>query len=739
MKRYLQYAIILLLGFSKFDGICASSDLELLRQKVLAEIMSVPVNDSQVEKLISDLSQDGTWPGINYDDVSNEGFEHRIHLGNMVDLARAYKSKKSKFFKSKNVKSAVISALSYWLANDFICENWWHNQIGTPGAMVNLMLLIGNELPKDLVVKTELILDRATINSPGARPGGDRIKIAGIQAKNMLFLGDGETFGKVVRVIEGEIKNVEWIGARYGYGFRSDVGGFQNRSENGRGIQYDNSFHHRIDGVNNTLSYGMSYAEAFIEWAVYTAGTKYAFSEQKLIQLIDYYLDGICKTSVYGKVPDIGAKNRAISREGALHRYSAKSAEKLLFTSNHRQKELQEIIDIRSKGIKPTLSHATFYWNSEHFSYQRPDWFTSVRMFSTRNYNMEQPYNSEGLLNHHRGDGTNYISVTGDEYDDIAPVYDYQKIPGTTVMQKPKMPPASEIQKLGLTDFVGAVTDGRYGAAAFDFKSPHDPLIARKAWFFFDNEYVCLGSGISCRNKLPVVTTLNQCFLRSDVSIFSQGRQSVLQKDEKEYENLEWIYQDGIGYVFPNATNVWIKNDTASGSWWDINKQSDSPKRTINREIFKAWLSHGERPSEASYQYIVVPATTIEKLASNSSKNDISVLSNTPEIQAVMNKSLQICQLVFYKAGELQISGKLKIAAENPGIVMLKLNGDTVTELSVADPNRELRKFHLSISGKMEISGDKITATWNEKNAMTEFAIDLPQNFYAGKSVTINF
>lgn len=739
MKKYLQYAIILFLVFTRFDGICAPSDLELLRQKVLAEMMNVSVNDTQIERLISTISDEGTWPGINYEDVSNEGFEHRIHLGNMVDLARAYKTKKSKFFKSKKVKSTIVSALAYWLKNDFICENWWHNQIGTPGAMVNLMLLVGDELPKEMVDKTELILDRATINSPGARPGGDRIKIAGIQAKNMLFLGDGETFEKVVRVIEGEIKNVEWIGARYGYGFRSDVGGFQNRTENGRGIQHDNSFHHRIDGVNNTLSYGMSYAEAFIEWADYTTGTTYAFSEQKLNQLIDYYLDGICKTSVYGKFPDIGAKNRSISREGALHPYSAKIAEKLLHTSNHRQKELQEIVDIRNKGIKPTLSHATFYWNSEHFSYQRPDWFTSVRMFSTRNYNMEQPYNSEGLTNHHRGDGTNYISITGDEYDDIAPVYDYQKIPGATVMQKPKMPPASEIQKLGLTDFVGAVTDGRYGAAAFDFRSPHDPLIARKAWFFFDNEYVCLGTGISCKNNLPVVTTLNQCFLRSDVSIFSQDHQSVLQKDEKEYENLEWIYQDGIGYVFPKATNVWIKNNAASGSWWDINKQSDSPKQTVTSEIFKVWLSHGERPSEASYEYIVVPATTIDKLASNSSKNDISILSNSSEIQAVMNKSLQIYQLVFYKAGEIQISEKLKIIAENPGIVMLKMKDDQISELSFADPNRELGKFHLMVSGILEASGEGFATCWSEKSGMTEIAVDLPQSSEAGKSVNIKF
>ena len=87
---------------------------------------------------------------------------------------------------------------------------------------------------------------------------------------------------------------------------------------------------------------------------------------------------------------------------------------------------------------------------------------------------------------HHFGDGSNFISLTGKEYFNIYPVWDWQKIPGTTVVQKPELPHWKEIAKKGLTDFVGGVSDGEYGAAAFDFASAHDPLKARKAWFFFE-------------------------------------------------------------------------------------------------------------------------------------------------------------------------------------------------------------------------------------------------------------
>jgi chondroitin AC lyase len=608
MKQFSRIIILLSLVLLVYNGVSAISDINTVKQRVVDALMQPEVDDDQIELLIDSFRQDGTWPGINYDDVSRTAFEHRIHYTNMVLLAQAYRNKSSKYHKKKQVKETIISALTFWVENDFICDNWWYNQIGTPNGMVSLMLIIGDELPADLVQKTQAIIGRAYLNASGARPGGDRIKIASILAKNLLFLNDDEQFEEVIKVIEGEIKFVPWIGMQYGYSFRLNKGGLGTGETSGRGLQYDNSFHHRTDGVNNTLSYGLGYAAAFIEWAVYTAGTQYSFSDEKLEQLINYFLDGICKTAVFGKYPDAGAKNRSISREGTLRAYNAGMAEGLLLTSDYRKEEMQEIADIRNKGIKPTLSHATFYWHSEHFTFQRPDFFASVRMFSTRTHNMEEPYNSEALFNHHRGDGTNHISRTGDEYYDIAPVFDYQKIPGATIMQKSEMPSEREIQKLGLTDFAGAVTDGKYGAAAFDFKSPHDPLCARKSWFFFDDEYVCLGSGISCKKQLSVVTTLNQCLLRDDVTISSKNKKSVIEKGEKEFENVDWIFQDGIGYVFPEPSTVNIKNNKATGSWYTINRQTDSPKDEIKLDVFKLWINHGERPSDQSYQYIVVPA-----------------------------------------------------------------------------------------------------------------------------------
>ncbi len=715
-----------------------ASDIKLVKTRIVDELLNTPMDDQQIETLISTQKDDGTWPGIDYSDVSRTGFEHRIHSANMVTLAKAYRNPSSKYHGRSKPMKTLQRALRNWVEQDYFCDNWWHNQIGTPNNLVAVLLLVGDELPQDLVEMTQPIINRATIEAGGARPGGDRIKIASIQAKNQLFLGDDPTFEKVIHVIETEIKYVDWIGAWYGYGFRETIGGFANRSAGGRGIQYDNSFHHRADGVNNTLSYGLGYADAFVEWAVYVTGTKYAFSDEQLERLVDYFLDGICKTAVYGKYPDPGAKNRSISREHTLHAYNSKTADKLLLTTEYRRDEIQEIADIRSKNAKPTTSHATFYWHSEHFSFQRPDFFTSVRLYSTRNYNMEQPYNSEGLLNHHRGDGTNHISRTGDEYYDIAPVFDFQKIPGTTILQKPSLPPPDQIQKLGLTDFVGAVTDGKYGAVGFDFKSPHDPLVARKAWFFFDQEYVCLGAGISTRKDLPVVTTLNQCLLRDQVVVSVNDQRNEISRGENRYENVDWVLQDGIGYVFTSPATVHIKNDTATGSWYTINKQTDSPKGVVSLDVFKLWLDHGKAPSEETYQYIVVPATSLEMLEAGHSKKNITILSNTPELQAVHHKQLNMIQAVFYKAGEIALTNNLTLRAANPGIIVVKMKEGEVHRISVADPNRELGQMGFSISARIDSKHESFNSFWDEGKKVSQVLVDLPQGQFAGSSVVIN-
>jgi chondroitin AC lyase len=714
MNHIIKIFSITLIFIITFSAVKATtSDVELLRKKVIAELMIPTVDEAHVKVLMATIRPDGTWPEINYQDVSNTGFQHSIHLDNLVEMSRAYKKKDSKLKGDPQIKKVIYSALDYWLANNFICENWWWNQIGTPNALVSMLLIMDTDLTRDQVSKTLPMAGRANLDATGARPSGDRIKIAGILAKTLLFKHDEAQFNEVIRVIEGEIKFAV-----------------------GRGMQYDYSFHHRVDRVNNTLSYGTGYADAFAEWAAFVAGTKYQFSAPALHLLTDYYLDGICKMMIYGKYTDPGAMNRDITRPDSQRVFGTATPERLLTASGYRKNELEDIIKIRHGEAQSTLVHSTFYWQSEHFTFQRPGFFTSVRMYSNRDYNMEMPYNGEGLMNHHRGDGTNYISRSGDEYYDLAPVYDWQKIPGTTIVQKPELPSEKEIQKKGLTDFVGAVTDGKYGAVVFDFKSPHDPLEAKKSWFFFDKEYVCLGTGINSESPFPVATTINQCSLKGDVLVRSNNQTAELTKGIHELSGVQWILHDGIAYLFPQPVKLNASNQPEKGSWYRINHQSDSPRGEISMDVFKIWFNHGVKPENASYQYIVVPSTNAKEMEDQPDRK-IAILANTAEIQAVQHTGLNISEVVFYQAGQIRISGDLNIGIDSPGLVLVRTEGSKLKTVSVADPTRKLGRIHLSVTEKIDKKGLNFSSSWNNEKGISEITIDLPLTVYAGKSVTI--
>jgi chondroitin AC lyase len=694
-------------------------DFGLIKSRVVAEVMKTGIDDSGVEAILGRMNKDGSYPDINYDDLSRTaGFPHRRHTQDLLNLAKAYKSRKSKYFKSRNLKDRITASLQFWVDHDFFGDNWHDNQITTPTNLVHLMLVIGNELPAGLVEKAQPIIGRAHMNASGARPSGDRIVIAGILAKNFLFTGNRAEFEEIIKLIEGEIKF--------------------NTGE--RGMQHDFSFHHREDRVNNTTSYGYGkYANAFGEWSYYVANTRHAFSVEKINHLVDYYLDGVYKQLVYGIYEDISVKNRSISQKATFKPQEVTEIERLLVSTDYRKNELEEIIRLRKGEKQPSQSFATFFWQTEHFVFQRPDFYTTVRMFSTRNRNMEEPYNGPGKTTHHRADGTNYLMLKGDEYHNIWPVYDWQKISGTTILQKPALPGPDQIQMDGLTDFVGAVTDGLYGAVAFDFRSPHDMTKAKKSWFFFDEEYVCLGTGIKADTRLPVATTVNQALMRSEVSVVQNGTARKLPPGQHELKEITGVYHDKIGYILPVPATVQVSNQVEKGRWSDITDQKNIPTEEVRMEVFKLWFDHGVRPVNASYQYIVVPNVSEQELVSSSRNNrHIEILANTSDVQAVRHAKLDISQIAFYRAGDVKLANGLNVSMGSQGMAMLKMRGDQVQELTVSDPSRKLNKVLVTLSGTYNAKGEYFTTLPSADKASTAILVDLPKGVYAGKSVTVN-
>ncbi|XWW45095.1 chondroitin lyase [Fibrella sp. USSR17] len=715
-----QYCRLLLLPlFALLTSVClAQNEVKIIKDRIVADLMSTPISDEAVRVILAKMNGDGSFRGINYADLSRTAsFPHGGHTRDLVYLAKAYKTKSSAFYKRKALKGQIIKGLEFWVKNDFVGDNWHDNQITTPTNLGDLMLVIGAELPVELVAKAQPMIGRANMNASGARPSGDRIVIAGILAQNLLFQGDFQAFDAIIKIIEGELKF----------------------STGERGMQHDYSFHHRVDRVNNTSSYGYGkYANAYGDWSYYVAGTKYAFSKDKINQLVDYYLDGIYKQMVYGVYEDISVKNRSISGKSTFHPQSTLEIERVLVSTDYRKAELEEIIRLRKGEAKPSASFAKFFWQTEHFVFQRPTFYTTVRMFSTRNRNMEEPYNGPGKTTHHRADGTNYLMLKGDEYHNIWPVYNWQKISGTTILQKKQLPSPEEIQKDGLTDFVGAVTDGLYGAVAFDFKSPHDLVEAKKSWFFFDEEYVCLGTDIKSKPNMPVVTTINQVLMRSDVQLMQHGTVQRLPTGSRSLDNVKWVYQDNVGYIFPQPATVHLANQVETGRWSAITDQKNISTELVSEPVFTLWVDHGNKPANGSYQYIVVPNVSEQQVNETSAANrSIEILANTPALQAVAHRQLGISQLAFYKAGSIAVDKDMTVRMDSQGMAMLRLKNGTLAELTLADPSRKLSRMTVSVTGQYRSTGEHYRTLVDEKTNSTLFIVDLPQGVYLGKSVQL--
>ena len=700
---------------TKKDG---SADMNLIRQRIIAELMKGSVNDEQVRQVVSTYDAAGSFTDIDYSDLSTTaGFPHQKHLSNLYTLAKAYETKTSVFFHDEKIMKHIQGALQYWVQKDFIGDNWHDNQITTPTWLVNTLLIMGKDLDHDLAMQTQKMIGRANLNASGARPSGDRIVIAGILARNLLYLDSLSAFEKVIKVIEGEIKF----------------------STGERGMQHDYSFHHRVDRVNNTTSYGYGkYANAFGEWSFYVAGTRYQFSKEKINQLVDYYIEGISKQQVYGIYEDVSVKNRDITSKSVFQPRGTLEIERLLMGTDHRKAELEELIKLRKGEIQPSRSFAKFFWQTEHFVFQRPNFYTTVRMFSTRNHNMEMPYNGPGKPTHHRADGTNYLLMKGDEYLNIWPVYDWQKISGTTILQKPKLHGPDEIQKKGLTSFVGAVTDGLYGAVAFDFKSPHDGVEAKKSWFFFDDEYVCLGTDIRSDVKLPVATTINQALLRGNVLVMQDGKKMEMPEGSRKLEKLKWVHHNRVGYLFPEPATLELSNQIATGTWASITDQKNISTAIVKEPVFNLWFNHGNSPANASYQYIVVPAIDPDSfMASAGDNRQIQILSNTGSMQAVWHGKNQMVQSAFYRSGTLQVKPGMQIKVDSQGMVMLKMQNERIAAITVADPSRMLQRINLTVSGIYNKKQEGVICIPDQAKMETLFIIDLPQGVWSGSSLTL--
>lgn len=288
---------------------------------------------------------------------------------------------------------------------------------------------------------------------------------------------------------------------------------------------------------------------------------------------------------------------------------------------------------------------------------------------------------SENNCAWYTGDGMTYLYTPDDphQYRQYIPQMNPYRVPGTTVDLIPRQlcasdmilfdsqPKAADVARAG-----GAMMDNRYSSAMMQLLGSRSDLMAKKSWFCFDNEIVCLGADICLDEPREVITTVeNRQYTRR---CFINGK-DVGKPAEQTFGHVRTAYVDSTGgYYFPQPVSL----------------HANVGENGFN----ELWLSHGTAPRKAAYAYVLLPQMTRQEVKQYARKPQIRILENSDRVQAVEEAALGITCVNFWQAGTCG-----RIQSDGVAAVIMREDADSVY-LSVSDPTWQRSAITLSVDGQ---------------------------------------
>lgn len=340
------------------------------------------------------------------------------------------------------------------------------------------------------------------------------------------------------------------------------------------------------------------------------------------------------------------------------------------------------------------------------------------RAFETLNSDNRQGwYLSEGWMQLYDSDTNQYS-------DNWFATVDRQRLSGTTVLYKPnlqsfKCDPANNVKQ---TWVGGAGINGRYGDSGIDIDldlkescaNPYNAginLKAKKSYFFFDEEIVAVGSGISSTDSSSSVNTTienrklskandNTLTVATSQNPSGQSILKTLNNNTTSLLNVKWLHLTGeigsqTGYFFPTATNLQTKRENRTGYWSDIGQSiiSRVGSDQKNNNFLTAWMDHGIKPSNKGYTYVLLPNKSSSQIKQYSDTYSISpqfrILSQNESAHAIFHKATVTTAINYWQDKIITITnGTESITSDKKAIVQTQhANGYYV--VSAASPYRE--------------------------------------------------
>lgn len=653
-----------------------ANEFETMMEKVRAEFAKSPSIDDALSKY---NATNGSFTDIDYSKEDRTDWEPLTHIDRVYDFVFAYTNPSNKYYESEALYEKIVAALNYWYQRNPYCDNWWYNQIAEPqriGVLLIQMRTGKQQIPADLENRT-LQRMKTDGGNPADWTGANRTDIALHWIYRACLTADVTLLRNAINYVYNPVQYTT-----------------------GEGFQHDNCYFQH--GAQLYIGgYGDEILKGVTQVAMYTRGTQYALSETRL-QLLSKFMRETYYQTIRGVYMLFDVLGRGVSRPSGTSKGSASLyAERMMILDPEHAEEYAAIIErlggrkSADYGLKPLHTH---YFRGDYTLHVRPGYTFDVRTVSTRTMRCEYG-NGENLKTYFMSDGCTNMVIKGNEYAGIFAMWDWARIPGVTAPQMKTIPQAvSDWQTRGTSRFAGGVSDSIYGATAYSYEDKYKNIntAARKAWFFFDDEVVCLGAGITSTATVPVNTTINQCTLvGGKATVSANGQVSEVAMGEYAYDNnLNWAWHNNIGYVFPDGGNIFLLNQSRSGSWYDIN--TTASKTVMKKNVFTLGFNHGQSPKDDTYAYIVVPNKSSAAEMAAYPMDNIEILANTDSMQVVRNKKLGVWEFIFYQ-GATFTHGELSIKVNKGCALLFKDIEKPSVQFHIADPAQTQSKITVEV------------------------------------------
>ena len=622
------------------------------------------LRSQEASRLVTTWDSVRQWPDIVYDDTARGFWQLLGHLSRIRTLALEWSDPESGHFHDRDIWRVINGALDNWLEKRYHNSNWWHNEIGVPQLMRDILVVLRETLSTARLNGALEVLGQYRLQKPGN--GANLVWSADLGLHYGALMGNDSLMRICADRLIDEV-----------------------RITTGDGIQSDYSFHQHLARLQ-MYQYGAAYLEQNARLAWQLRGTPWAYPEDKIRLLSDFVLQGwqwMCRGA--NTVP--GTIDRSVSRIGALHSAdlrgtipylckldpSKTAAFRALAARQEGRGEVRHgsAGETRREGAGEALQGFRYFPRSDFSVYQDRQFGFFLKTMSDRTLPTES-INSENLKGRWLNAGDAYMIGSGNEYFNLMPVWDWEHLPGVT-----GYPSAGKLVRHA---FAGSVADGNSGLSVMDYELEGASLGARKFWACHDGIVVCLIGDLRC--DAAAYTTIDQC--RWDGDIVADGK--VLGEGADTLSSARWIQHAGKACIFLRPSKVVVKAGPSSGSWQSIN--ASEPSTPVTEQLFMPVLLHS--PGRDSSGYVLTGCASPREARSMARRPSWTILRNGGDCQAVrFRDGLVVC--AFYAGGSLLLDKHRTITVDQPCLLMVGKDS-----LYLSDPSQKGMTVTVSLNGE---------------------------------------